>query len=354
MNRLPCWLGWDETNDRPVVNSAKAAIIRHIFELACTGDGILAICRKMVNSHPISTNQKNPCWNPTTLRRILTDNAVCGYYTQTEPPTPGVWPAVIDETTFWRAQAALGFSKRQSRPAHSEVNLFTGLAKCGCCGEHNLIVHTSNRVGGRARLVCGGAGKGRSNCGFAGAPLDLIEKSLFSFLADAELIRPLLTAAFRKPCKLEELQRKLSDAEKRAERIAELILGDGEAPKPLYDRLKLEEARGKQFRSEIDAETMRLKAEAPALHTYEGLRETLAKNSNDISHRPEMRRGLAALVEKIVLDPHGENGVWCFTVHLKGSCEAVEIVCNAKPEGWLHRSLRPRDQARLSEGAIAA
>jgi len=231
--------------------------------------------------------------------------------------------------------------------------LFTGLAKCGCCGRHNLIAHHSTREEGQGRLVSAGTGKGRSNCGFAGAPLDLIAKSLFSFLADSELIRPLLTAKSSHPCKLEELQLKVSEAEKRAERIAELILGDDEAPKLLYDRLKLEEARGKQLRSEIDAESMRFKAEAPALETYEGLRETLANKSNHISHRPEMRRALAAFLEKIVLDPHGEDGVWCFTVHLKGACEAVKSfakqISNA---GFI--ALRLGDPARLSEVAVAA
>jgi hypothetical protein len=167
VNRLPCWLEWDEQIDRPRLNAAKAEIVRQIFELACLGDGILAICRKMVNTPSISTNRKNPCWNPTSLRHVLSDKAVCGYYTQTEPPTPGVWPVVIDESTYWRAQSALGFCRRQSRPARSEANLFTGLAKCGCCGEHNLIAHTSNRAGGQARLVCGWAGKGRSNCGIS-------------------------------------------------------------------------------------------------------------------------------------------------------------------------------------------
>jgi DNA invertase Pin-like site-specific DNA recombinase len=349
MNRLPCWLGWDETNARPVINSAKAAIIRRLFELACAGDGILAICRKMADTPPVSSSKKNPCWNPTSLRRLLSDKAVCGYYTQTEPPTPGVWPVLIDETTYWRAHAALGFSKRQTRPARSEAHLFTGLAKCGGCGEHNLIAHTSNRVGGRARLVCGGAGKGRSNCGFAGAPLDLIEKSFFSFLADAVLIRPLLTAKSSNPWKLDELQRELAEAERMAARIAELILGDDEAPKLLYDRLKLEEARGKQLGSAIDAETMRLKAEAPALETYKSFRETLANKSIDKMYRTEWRRVFAALLDKIVLDPHGKDGVWCFTVHFKGAYEVVEIVCKANPESLLHRDLRPRDQLRLRE-----
>ena len=354
LNRLPCWLDWDEQNDRPVLNSSKVEIVQRLFELACLGNGILAICRKMAGTEPISTSKKNPCWNPATVRRILTDKAVCGFYSQNEPPTPGVWPVVIDETTYWRAQAALRFSKRQTRPARSEANLFTGLAKCGCCEEHNLIAHISNRVGGSARLVCGGAGKGRSNCGFGGAPLDLIEKSLFSFLADAELIRPLLTIKFTRPSKLDELHRELAEEQKQAARIAELIFGDDQAPRLLYDRLKLEEARGRRLHSEIAAETMRLKAEAPALETYESFREALANKSNNKPHRPELRQALAALLEKIVLDPHGKDGIWCFTVHLKGACEAVEIVCRAKPESWLHRGPRPRDQTRLSEGAVAA
>ena len=203
-------------------------------------------------------------------------------------------------------------------------------------------------------MVVGGAGKGRSNCGFAGAPLDLIEKSFFGFLAVAELIHPLLTTKSSNPGKLDKLQRKLSEAEKQAARIAELILGDDEAPKLLYDRLKLEEARGKRLRCEVDAETMRLKAEAPALETYDDFRNILVDKSTDKTSRSELRRALAALLQKIVLDPHGKNGVWCFTVHLKGTRETVEIVCKAKPEGWLHRVFQPKDQARRSKGAVAS
>ena len=168
-------------------------------------------------------------------------------------------------------------------------------------------------------------------------------------MADAELIRSFLTTKFSRPCGLDKLQRELAEAEKQAARIAELILGDDHAPRLLYDRLKLEEARGKRLRNEIDTETVRLKAEAPALETYESFRETLANQSNRKPHRPELRQALAALLEKIVLDPHGKDGVWCFNVQLKGACEAVEIICRAKPESWLDRGLRPKDQAHLSE-----
>ena len=94
---------------------------------------------------------------------------------------------------------------------------------------------------------------------------------------------------------------------------------------------------------------MRLKAEAPALETYESFREALTNESNNKPHGPELRRALAALLEKIVLDPHGKRDVWCFTVHLKGACEAIEIVCKAKPESWLHRGLQPKDQEHLND-----
>src|SRR5260370_742019 len=59
LNRLPCWLDWDEKKDEPVVNGAKAKVVQRMFALACLGNGILAICRKMADTPPISTSKKN-------------------------------------------------------------------------------------------------------------------------------------------------------------------------------------------------------------------------------------------------------------------------------------------------------
>ena len=181
-----------------------------MFALACEGQFVLEICRKMQGTRPI-TNAKRPLWNPTSVRRILTDKAVCGYYTQAEPAVAVVWPVVVDETTFCRAQPKLEFAGKQTRPGKSEINLFTRLAKCARCGNR-LVAHTWAKGEGQARLVCGGAGTGRSNCCFAGAPLALIEKSFLSFLADGDLIPPLPAAQGVKPSKLEELQAGLEAA----------------------------------------------------------------------------------------------------------------------------------------------
>jgi hypothetical protein len=110
----------------------------------------------------------------------------------------------------------------------------------------------------------------------------------------------------------------------------------------LYTRLKLEEKRATQLRSEIYCEKLRVKAETPILATYDGFIKTLADQSNDKAYRPELRRVFAALLEQIVLDPHLKDGVWRYTVHLKGVGEGIEIVCKAKPESWCHRALGRR------------
>jgi hypothetical protein len=64
----------------------------------------------------------------------------------------------------------------------------------------------------------------------------------------------------------------------------------------------------------------------------------LATKSSDKEYRPELRRALAALLEKIVLDPHPKDGVWRYTVHLKGARESVEIVCNQLPQPLASKS----------------
>src|SRR5436190_5476463 len=60
------------------------------------------------------------------------------------------------------------------------------------------------------------------------------------------------------------------------------------------------------------------------------------------SHRSKIQNFGSALVETIVLDPHGKEGSWCYSVHLKGASESVEIVCRARPQSW--RYFKPRLQ----------
>jgi hypothetical protein len=89
----------------------------------------------------------------------------------------------------------------------------------------------------------------------------------------------------------------------------------------------MEEALAMHLRTEIYSEEVRAKAESPAVETYESFRMTLADGSRNGRDPAELRRAFASLLDQIVLDPHGKDGVWCFTVHLKGASKSVEIVC---------------------------
>lgn len=55
-----------------------------------------------------------------------------------------------------------------------------------------------------------------------------------------------------------------------------------------------------------------------------------------------------------MLDPHGKEGSWCYSVHLKGASESVEIVCKAKPQSWRYLKPRQQDCALLNGNVIAA
>ena len=371
VNRLPCWLRWNEDTDKPEVLEHKAAIIRQMFDLAAQGQGVLEIVRAMVasNTPPLTTPKKKAprvkaVWNPTTVRNILVNRAVTGACTSFGDAVEGVWPRIVDDTLFAVVQQKLGIQAHDKRPGHkSEANLLTGLVRCAC-GQHNLILHWGGGHGkahNDARLVCQGAGAGRSKCGFSGVPYKLVEDSLLSFLGDSDLIRPLLASPEQKPSRLDELQARHTEAQKQAAKLAKLILGDDEPPRMLYERLKQEEQAAKQLASEIDAEELRERGEQPALLAYGDFVASLPSLAKDPAKRPELRRAVRGVIDSITLDPRGENrskgqrgargrylpgsGQWSYIVQLRGASETVAVDINR--EGWSYRSLRPEQYAKV-------
>ena len=334
-NRPPCWLEWDSAAKKLVVNEDKAKVVRRIFKLATEGHGVKAITRQLKVTPPITTSKKqNRRWHATVVRRLLSDKAVAGFYMQANPPTAGVWPVVVDEKTFCVAQARLNFTKRQTRPAHSQVNLFTGLCKCKRCGS-NLVAHMSDNPGRSSRLVCGGASMGKTDCDFSSVPLEMVEKSILGFLAESDSIRPVLAAKSNKPSKLEELEAERAAAQKLVTRLTQAMTGDTEPPADLYAKLKSEDAKAKQLAIDIEAERIRVKGETPALQSYLDFCSRLPSLGKDKARRPELRRAIASVVESITLDPRGKNGVWWSSLQLKGNARRFEIMSGLAAQ--LHR-----------------
>ena len=79
----------------------------------------------------------------------------------------------------------------------------------------------------------------------------------------------------------------------------------------------------------------------PAI-AYNEFVTSLPAMREDKERRPELRKAIASVVEKLTLNPQGEGkNQWVYELKLRGAAEPVKVFVNAKPEGWLFKSRRP-------------
>jgi DNA invertase Pin-like site-specific DNA recombinase len=325
--RLPCWLRWDETAGKPAVKEAAAGTVRKLFELAAAGRGMLEIARALhASGIPTVTGSKSPAWNLTSLRRILRGKEALGYYVpRTGEPVAGYYPAIISEQLYYAAQARLGIVKTITRRLGCDSNLFTGLLHCSKCGS------SLTTAGGfkYTKLICQGARQGRSDCGFSGVPVAVVEAGVFDFLGQTDVLRPALAGA-PKPSKLDALAGQLESAKRQATKLAAVIVSDPEPSPLVYAALKAAEAAVKSISGEIDGE--RAKASLPVLAGYENFLLALPALLKDAHRRPELRRAVNAVVENIALDPKGNGDAWQVVLKLRGSAQS--FLLEVTKGGW--------------------
>jgi DNA invertase Pin-like site-specific DNA recombinase len=133
----PCWLR--RKGDQWAVVEEKAKVVRQIFaDYLKENQGIWMLSQSLNQRRvPVITQRAKPGskWHRITMHRILTDKAVIGTYTRTEPPVENYFPPVVSEKDFYAVQAKLK-DRRQFRGRHSlkDISLFKGLCKCSKCG----------------------------------------------------------------------------------------------------------------------------------------------------------------------------------------------------------------------------
>jgi len=127
---------------RIVLDATKVKIVHRIFALAIAGDGAMMIARKM-NAENVpyigreTVKGRTVAWGRTLVYQILTSRATIGEYTpyisksrkrQPGEPIAGYYPAVIDEATYYQAQASIATRARAGRGRRGKrVNLLAGL-----------------------------------------------------------------------------------------------------------------------------------------------------------------------------------------------------------------------------------
>lgn len=154
--RMPAWLTGEKNGTFRVIED-RAQVIRDIYGWCADGLGFQAIA-KLLNGtvEPWGAPQKKDraTWQPGYIRDILTKPLVEGEYHRRTGDARKLtgevisyYPRVVPAELVARARAALR-DRSTTGPNHHEArNLFSGLMKCGHCGD--TMVRVVSRAKGR-------------------------------------------------------------------------------------------------------------------------------------------------------------------------------------------------------------
>jgi len=169
--RCPAWIklvGGPKTGKYELVEE-RAAMIRGWVDKTISGIGRRSIAREM-NLQGLPTWGHGEMWHDSYIQKVLGNPAIYGVGIPlgklaggSDPapePIPGYFPAVVDEETFRKAQAASAErGSGRGRTGARRQNLLRGIAKCARCGSSMVFIDKGARSSGPV-LKCGRAHQG--------------------------------------------------------------------------------------------------------------------------------------------------------------------------------------------------
>ena len=170
--RVPAWLEVKLVDGQRVIDKIedRVRIVRLIFTLTVAGYGRRQIVQRLRNEETFGHGAR---WQPSYVAKILANRAVMGEhqpYTRTPEgkrvaagnPRPDYFPAIVDEVTFLRANAAKeARATTGGKRGEGVSNLLQGLARCGVCERRMTRENKgSGPKGGRPYLICAGFKEG--------------------------------------------------------------------------------------------------------------------------------------------------------------------------------------------------
>jgi DNA invertase Pin-like site-specific DNA recombinase len=306
---LPCWLRWEKDTEKPVLVECNASVVRRMFDLALKGMGCQTIARRLIAEgceFVLNSKHGRRSLSPTAnyVWRTLRNKMVIGFATCIQPQQAGVFPAVVDENTFYAVQTLAASNRNQTvKRAHSTSSLFTFIARCSKCGG-SLCRFTQSRHGKRYEyLVCSDSLHKHGRCGVAGVRYERLERSFVALMADTGLVRrAMATHETAQASPVDSLIGQLADVEAQIGKYLELIEGDPIPSRTLYAALKAAEAKGDYLRKRIDDERAAAAAKTATIESYEQLHAELAEKISEPDYREEFKALLRTLVDRVVVD----------------------------------------------------
>jgi DNA invertase Pin-like site-specific DNA recombinase len=247
--RCPAWLQLDPDRKSFTVDSARAKVVRRIFQMTTEGHGKSVIARRF-NAEGVPTFGNSKGWHPSYIQKILESESVTGVFQPMRFPTeedkkkeekwkrvpdgepiPDYFPAVVDRATFERARRSRTARRIPTgRTGQHFTNLFSSLAVCGECGAPMHYINKGAGTKGGAYLVCSNARRAVSNCKTRGWKYGPVEALLILCLEElnySELFPDLTRDTRAKLQELEdtklETESDLARAKKQLDNLADLL-----------------------------------------------------------------------------------------------------------------------------------
>lgn len=319
--RCPKWL--ELVDGQFVERPERVALVRRIFRETIEGAGRREIVRRLnLEGVPTFKSEENrkrkpTGWHTSSVAKIIQSRAVLGEYQphsgthkarNRKPegdPVPGFYPAIVDEETFWRAQAATQGRRQRAagRRGNTGGHILQGLARCHSCGDPMHIINKGAPPKGGIYLACSGNQRKTGCANSRRWRVDKLEPALLTALGfvDAKAFTPLDNEAPLAAEKAAALRAQFDDAQTRQQRLLALFETGEEEAVARYQAIADEVKALKKSLKAAEAEASKLAAD-PGLVARLSDAATLSRQleSADAEQRRELRIRLAEVLRGLV------------------------------------------------------
>ncbi|WGJ06630.1 recombinase family protein [Brucella intermedia] len=320
--RCPEWL---ELRDGKFhLRPERVAIVHRIFQDTIDGYGRREIVRRL-NADKVPTFRGGDGWHTSSVGKVVQSRAVIGEYQphsgthklrNRKPvgePIKDFYPPIVDEATFWRAQAATeGRQQRSAGRKGRHAHILQGLAVCGACGSPMHLLNKGQPPKGGKYICCSSSLRG-TGCNMSRRwRSEMLEDQLLRTFAMIESgsIQLLDNSAPRLEHDIASLKARLDDEKRKRKRLVALA-EEGNEDEDLAERYRAVSKLVKELTAELkEAETAQSKASADphfvqkiieAASLSAQLDEADQAKARDL--RIRLREIIKSTIDKIVCDP---------------------------------------------------
>ncbi len=364
LNSLPFWL----VNERDALGRCTGKVskkegmeklIKEIYAMYVGGEGSQVIANKL-NERGIPLPPRRDgeirrnanVWHATMIQKVIKNRALIGYYHGTDYK---IFPPIIDEATFYRANKTMKGRIRFSGRRAEHVNPYAGLTFCAKCGR-KFSRHSSRPVRATQRydyLQCRNSKQGL--CSAAGMPYHRFEETFARFLGDVENIYRVKSTEIE-PLQSDALHGQIATVDRKIANTKAAFMAQEDPAKAVSLGTMLTELDTQRAQLAKDLEAAIILEKGTSKLTkgrFEYLRSLFgtANKLQDPDTRREIQEALRESVERIEINVKTQS----YTVQWKQRPEVYKVtlnkdgsftVDNVPGEGYVPMTLK--DMAKLT------